>query len=396
MASESQFSVEAQKVFDAVLALEPQIRATADAIEAERCLPLTLIQAMKETGLFRMSFPRRYGGLELDLQSQIKIFEQLSRMDGSVGWCGAFGGLTGFLAGFLAPSAVQELFPDLDNTISAGQYAAQGQAEVVPGGFRVNGRWSFGSGCRHAKVMMGGCAIIENGAMRRMPNGEPEVRIILFPTSECTILLDTWHTTGLRGTGSHDYTVDNLFVPAEHSLTFFDRPRSEDSRSARSNAPSNLWLFSHVATPLGIARGAIDALVDIASKKIMTPGKRLLREEGQVQERVAEAEALLGGARSFCFDVLNDVTETTRNGNRLSPRQRALLRIAITHSHHAAKEVVAEMYDLAATTAIHQGGLLDRQMRDIITACQHRVVQQKMYRPAGRLLLGLESGDPLT
>jgi alkylation response protein AidB-like acyl-CoA dehydrogenase len=151
-----------------------------------------------------------------------------------------------------------------------------------------------------------------------------------------------------------------------------------------------------VATPLGIARGAIDALVDIASKKIMTPGKRLLREEGQVQEGVAEAEALLGGARSLCFDVLNDVTETTRNGNRLSPRQRALLRIAITHSHHAAKEVVAEMYDLAATTAIHQGGLLDRQMRDILTACQHRVVQQKMYRPAGRLLLGLESGDPLT
>jgi alkylation response protein AidB-like acyl-CoA dehydrogenase len=390
MEGQRQTVFNATHMVEAVQALAPQIRAAIDSMDADRCLPPALVQAMKKTGLFRASLPRAYEGLELDPLTQIQVVEELSRLDGSVGWCGGFGALSGIVCAFLAPATVQQLYGDPD-TVTAGQYAPMGQAEQVKDGYRVSGRWGFGSGCRHAEMMMAGCTIVENGAPRRLANGQPEIRIMLFPTTSCTILLDTWDTTGLRGTGSHDYTVQNLFVPVEHSFSFFDPPRCEGPLYTLPN----LFLFGHASFPLGIARGAIDTVVELSAQKLMWPSGRLLREEGQVQEAVAQAEAALGAARSYVFSVLGDLWETLCRGSTPSPRQRALFRIALIYVHRVAKEVVSSMYDAAATSAIHRSNPLDRQMRDILAVCQHRVVQAKMYRPGGRLLLGLDPNDPL-
>jgi indole-3-acetate monooxygenase len=164
---------------------------------------------------------------------------------------------------------------------------------------------------------------------------------------------------------------------------------------------SPLFLVTHAGVPLGIARAAIDALLDLAGRKELMPdphklvGTRLLREDSRTHEAVAIAEAELEAARSLTYSLLEDIWQTLGRNDKLTARQRALYRIMLIYVNRVAKKVVETMYDLAATSAIYRSNPLDRLMRDILTACQHGVVHPKMYRPAGRMLLGLESGDPM-
>lgn len=375
-------------LLDSVRALEPQIRAAEDFLERECRLPEPLFEALRKTGLFRVSWWKSYGGLELDPLTQMDVLEELSRVNGSVGWIGTFGGLTGLIAAMLEPAAIPDFFPSADHT-AAGQYAPMGRAEKVPGGFKVTGRWSFGSGCHHAHAMHSGCVVFENGSPR-LVNGQPEIRQMTFLKEKCEILADSWNTIGMRGTGSYDYSVKDLFVPYEHSFSYFDPAR----RDAPLYAFPGLFLFSHLPVPLGIARGAIESFIGLSSAKRLAPGGRFLREDSGVQETVAEAEAALSAARCYAYDVVGDIWETVCRGSELSRRQRAVFRIALIYVTHVCKDVVASIFDAAASSSIRHGNPLDIQMRDMLTLAQHRVVQSKSYRPGGRILLGLETNDP--
>jgi alkylation response protein AidB-like acyl-CoA dehydrogenase len=376
------------RLLEVMQALAPHIRDAADTIEADRRLPPALVRALKEAEVFRMAMPHEYGGPELDPLTQVRVIEELSRLDGSVGWCAMIGVTSGYLCAFLKEPAARRLYADLD-AVTAGQVAPMGRADLVAGGYRVSGRWGFASGCHHADVMLAGCTIFDHGEPRHLANGQPETRLMLLPVSACTIL-DTWYTTGLRGTGSQDFIVNDVFVPVEEAVSFFEPPHCA---GALYTLPQ-MFLVNHSGVPLGIARSAIDAVLDLSAHKMELPTRQLLREEELVQEAVAQAEAALGAARSYVFSTLAELWETLCQGMALSPRQRALFRLAIVYVHRVAKDVVALMYDTAATSAIFQTHPLERHMRDILTACQHRVVQAKMYRPAGRLLLGLEPGNP--
>lgn len=304
--------VSQSSLLDSVRALEPQIRTAEDFLERECRLPEPLFEALRKTGLFRVSWWKSYGGLELDPLTQMDVLEELSRVNGSVGWIGTFGALTGLIAAMLEPGAIPDFFPSPDQT-AAGQYAPMGRAEKVPGGFKVTGLWSFGSGCHHAHAMHSGCVVFENGSPRLI-NGQPEIRQMAFLREECEILPDSWNTIGMRGTGSYDYTVKDLFVPYEHSFSYFDPPR----RDAPLYAFPGLFLFSHLPVPLGIARGAIDTFIGLSAEKRLAPGGRFLREDSGVQETVAEAEAALSAARCYAYDVVGDIWETVCRG-RLVP-----------------------------------------------------------------------------
>lgn len=375
-------------LLEAVRALEPQIRAAESFLEKECRLPDSLFEALRNTGLFRVSWPKSSGGLELDPLTQMDVLEELSRVNGSVGWIGTFGALTGLITARLSQAAIDEFFPNPDIT-GAGQYAPAGRAEKVPGGFKVSGRWSFGSGCRHAHAMHSGCVVFENGSPR-IVNGQPETRQVIFLKEKCEILPDSWDTLGMRGTGSFDYTVKDLFVPYEHSFSFTDPSRHKGPLWAFPG----LFLFSHMPVPLGIARGAIDTFVALSAEKRLAPGGRFLREDSGVQEIVAGAEGALGAARAYAYDVVGDVWETVCRGSELSRRQRAIFRIALIHVTRVCKEVVTTIFDAAASSAIRHGNPIDLQMRDMFTLCQHRVVEPKTYRPGGKILLGLETNDP--
>jgi len=270
-------------------ALAPLIQESLSVMEAERRLAPKVVDALKTLGAFRLAVPRAYGGLELDPMTQVRVVEELSRMDGSVGWCAMISSAGSFSGAFLTPAVAQRRFGSLEFSL-AGQVVPVGRAEMVEGGYRVTGRYRFGSGCQHASAIAGGCVVFAEGKPRQL-HGRPEVRVMLFPASACKIL-DTWHTTGLAGTGSHDFIVENVFVPFEESWSFAERPHC--SGSLYRFPP--LFLVTHAGVPLGIARAAIDAVIELANHKELMPdphklfGSRLLREESRVHEIIAVAE----------------------------------------------------------------------------------------------------------
>jgi len=378
----------AQDVMAAVLALEPEIKAASSAIEAERRLPPTLAHRLMEAGVFRMGTPRKYGGGELDPMSQVRVVEELARIEGSVGWLSMISTAGSFIPAFLEPAAAQRLFGPVESVV-AGQVRPPQRADLVEGGYRLSGTYHFGSGCQHASVITAGCNIYENGELRRHGR-HPEYRVLLIPASKASIV-DVWDTTGMRGTGSNDIVLENVFVPFGDSTTMAEKPHVA---GPLYRFPP-LFLVSHAGVPLGIARNALDFVEGIVAQKRAVPSGQPMREDPTVQETIASCEAQLGAARSYVYGTLEDLWETLSKGDRPSPKQRAAYRMMMTYSHQAAKQLISTLYDTAATSSIFRSSRLDRDMRDILTACQHRVVHLKMYRPAGRLLLGLDPEEPL-
>jgi indole-3-acetate monooxygenase len=384
---DDQIPAAAKEILDNVRALEPDIRQSAEAIERERQLPDKLAHQLMEAQVFRLGLPRAYGGPELDPMCQVRIVEELSRIEGSVGWLSMISSAGSFLGAFLDPPVAQRFFGSVDNVL-AGNLRPPQRADLIDGGYRVSGRFHFGSGCQHASMMACGCVIYEFGQPQLNRRGEPQIRVMLIPASKATIV-DVWDTTGMRGTGSNDYIVDNVFVPFEESPNMAEPPKYR----APLYAFPQMFLVSHAGVPLGIARSALNFVIDLSTRKETRPGK-LLRDDTLTQETIAWAEAHLGAARAFVYSTLEDLWATLSAGGRLTPLQHASYRLMITYSHQAAKDLISKLYDVAATSSIFRSGRLDRDMRDIMTACQHRVVHLKMYRPAGRMLLGLDADEP--
>jgi len=380
--------ITAEDVLAAVQSMEPLIRNTRDQMETERRMPMPLVRAMMEAGVFRMAVPRAYGGGELDPITQVRVVEELSRMEGSVGWLAMIGAAGGPMAAFLDPSVAERLFGPVDS-VFAGQLRPPQHAEVVEGGFRVSGRYQFASGCQHASMMTCGCVLYEDSKPLLRPDGQQKARVMLIPASKVTIV-DTWDTTGMRGTGSNDFVVDNVFVPVEESVSVLEPPRV--SGPLYRFAP--IYLVCHAGVPLGIARGALDCVLELCGRKEMMPSRQLLRDDTQTQETIAWAEASVAAARNYAYGTLEDLWETLCKGDRASVKQRAHYRMMMVHCHQLAKQVISVLYDLAATSAIFRTHPLERYTRDIFTACQHRVVHLRMYRPAGRMLLGLDPEEP--
>ena len=298
-----------QTLLSAAHALRAHILACADQIEADRRLPTPLVDAMKAAKIFRMAMPHAWGGLELDPIAQFEVLEALSMADASTGWCAYIGsGGGGFLTAFLDQGVAREMYRDVD-TITGGVIRPAGQALLVHGGYRVSGRWPFGSGCHHCTWLISGCVVYDDNGPRRNAQGIPDIRICFIPAARCDIL-DTWTTTGLRGSASHDYTVSDLFVPAEHTFSLVHTPiqRSEPLYAFR-----RMYLFGHAAIPLGIARRAIEALIALAAQKVVRsgpgPADKGLQDEAYLQAAVARAEALVGSARAYVVDVLHEILD---------------------------------------------------------------------------------------
>jgi alkylation response protein AidB-like acyl-CoA dehydrogenase len=381
-------------VLHAAIGLAEQIRQASDEIERGRRLPPAIAAAMKEAGVFGMTMPRVWGGPELDLLTQFRVIEALAMADGSAGWCAMIGCDGGYVTAFLDQDVARAMYPDI--LVATGAAATTtGKAVRVPGGYRVSGRFPFVSGCQHCEWLWVGCTVIENGVQRVDCNGVPETRQCLVRLSQCEIL-DTWHTTGLRGTGSNDVVVHDVFVGQEHSFSFQDPELIK--RSGPLYAFPFLFVAKGPAPALGIARHAIDAVIESAAGKPArryTIGERIeapkmLRDDVYVQEAVGRAETLLAAARAYFFDVMGDLWSTLTDGRQPSERQLALFTIAYTHIVGVCVEVVQLVYKAAGGGAVYQKGPLDRCLRDVLTMNQHVVGTLRTYEMAGRLLLGLE------
>jgi len=300
----------------------------------------------------------------------------------------------GYFTAFLDEAVGREMYRDLEAP-TGGSLVFTGKAEKVAGGYRVNGRWPFVSGCTHSEWIAGTCLVYENGKQRTIADGVAERRVCFLSAADCEVL-DTWHTTGLRGSGSNDVAIHDVFVPDERTTLFPFR--------AIRRTPLYVWpmMFAYnlPAVTLGIARGAINTFIELAARKqvtssLVTGHPVLLRDEVYAQTMIARAEGLVGAARAYVFDRMEDIWQTLLRGERLALQQRALYRLAIAEAHRACLEAVEGLYKSFGAAAIYASGPFDRPLRDLMTINQHTMNSLKLNETVGQILLGVDVRDPM-
>ncbi|HEY0575642.1 MAG TPA: acyl-CoA dehydrogenase family protein [Pseudonocardia sp.] len=357
-------------------------RSLAEVTEERRALPDELVDALREAGLLRAAVPEALGGAELPPGVILRCAEEVARGDASAGWCVSINATSSLLSAYLPERGAAEVFGD-PRSVAAGVWAPRGAARPVDGGVIVSGRWPFCSAISHSDWLFAG-SVLQSGGDGG--NGAPVLKVLAIPTQELNIL-DTWHTSGLCGTGSHDATASELFVPEHRMLSVLDGPPPGAPALYRFPVFGFFALSIAVAT-LGNARGAIDELVQLAAGKRSLGSTRALAERGQVQGAVAAAEASLRAARAFLFQAVDEAWAAASGPEPVPDSARVALRLAATHATRTSAEVVASMYDLAGGSAIYRGSPLQRRFRDAHTATAHFQVNPATYELLGRLLLG--------
>ncbi|MEM9069418.1 MAG: acyl-CoA dehydrogenase family protein [Myxococcota bacterium] len=366
-------------------ALRTQLRAQSADTEKARRVPKETARQLADAGFFRMLVPTSLGGGEVHPRVFVEVLEAVGRGDGATGWIVMTGSTTGLLSAYLSTTAGEALFRD-PSRIYAGVFAPLGKATPVEGGYRLSGRWPFASGVDNSSLRLGGGMVIENGAPRMLPSGGPEIRSFFF-SAEDSRVVDTWDTSGLRGTGSHDLVVEDIFVPAEHSACVFaDSPTHEGP--LYSFPLFGLLSLGISAVGLGIARAALDAFVELAPHK--RSGRKKLAETELAQVGVAQAEGELRAARALMMETVDAAWTSAKTGS-LDATTRASLRLAATHAAHAAARTVDKVYHLGGGASIYAKSPLQRCFRDVHVMTQHIMVATPSLKPIGRVLMGLEA-----
>src|SRR4051794_29719540 len=333
----------------------------APECERARKLDPRLARAIAEAGLFRLCVPRSLDGLEAHPGVLVRAVEALARGDGAAGWCVAIQATSGLLGGYLPAGGAQEVYGD-PLAAAGGAFAPKGRALAVDPGFRVGGRWPFASGCTHCDWLMGGCVVLDGDAPRMLDNGMPDVRLLLAPATTFKIH-DTWQVSGLRATGSHDIELADVFIPAEHGASVFsDRPREDGPLYAFPLF--GLLAVAIAAVSLGIARGALDDVVELAGGKVPTGGRRRPAERATVQADLARAEAGVRAARALLLEAVDAAWEQAVATGEVDTERRGALRLASTHATHACAEAAASAYRLGGGSAIYESSPLQRRFRD--------------------------------
>ena len=360
------------------------IAPLATLIEQGRRLPEAAVTALVEAGVFKLLVPREYGGAQTTVPTVLAVIEAIARADGSAGWCAMIGATSGLMSAFLPPNVAREVYAPA-NAITGGVFAPMGRAVPVDGGLRVRGRWPFCSGCQHSQWILGGVMVESHDPTR------PELRSVLFHRDEVEIH-DTWDTAGLRGTGSHDYSVVDVFVPAGRTFSLLGAP-VHDAPLYRQ--PFFGTLAAGVASvSLGIARAAIDALVALAGSKQPPGARKSLAHRELVQLQVAQAEGELHSARAGLFAAVTAAASEAASTGAASLRTRALVRVAAAHTARACAHAVDLVYEAGGGSSIYTKSPLQRCFRNVHVVTAHVMVNATSTTTAGRVLLGLD-GDTM-
>jgi len=351
----------------------------ADWSDKEGRLAEPVVEALHREGLWGMWVPLSIrGGAELDPVSALELLENVSYGDPSVGWVLMAAALAiGTGAAFLEDSAVSELFGGSRLPVIAGQGTRPGKALPTGGGFLLSGSWSFASGIKHG-THIHTLAIIE-------PTGEP--RIFVLPVEKVK-LIENWDVMGLRGTGSIDYTIDNVFVPEAYTHSALTETPKRGG-ALYTIGIIGFAMMCHSGWACGIGRRLLDELGAIVRSKIGRAGST--GDSDAFQEGYANAEARYRAARAFIYESWQDVAEALTRGEKLSVRQHSLIRLALTNATWSMQEVCAFVYKTAGTVAL-RAGTLQRLFRDMNAGTQHITSAPGVIRAAGRELAGLASG----
>ena len=348
-------------------------RTMSGEIDNDRRLPEELVVLLRDSGLLRAGAPVEVGGLELPPGVALRCAEAVARGDASAGWCVSIAITSSLLIAYLPTPSRDALFGD-GHGVAAGVWAPRGTGRSVDGGVVVSGRWPFCSGISHADVMFAGCLVDD----QRVPS-------VVALRKEDLEVLDTWHTLGLRGTGSHDTVADKAFVPADRVFSLFDGPILD--RPLYRFPVFGFFALSIAAAALGNARAAIDDLIELACIKKGLGSSRSLAERPATQAAVARAESALSAARALYYESIEAGWQASQASEPVSVGVRNRLRLAATHAVRTSADVVRDMFDLAGGSAIYDGAPLQRRFRDAYTATAHFQVNEASRELPGRVLL---------
>jgi indole-3-acetate monooxygenase len=366
--------------------LAPDITARAAEIEAGRRIPPDLVHTLRSIGVFRLFVPRSHGGLELDLPTALEIIAALARIEGSVGWTVGIGSGCDVFAALLPRETYEQVYKDGPDVIIAGSAQPAGTAEAAAGGWRVNGRWPFASGCLHADWMFGLCVITERGKPLADEAGAPLVRGFFLPARDWQIE-DTWYVAGLKWTGSHHIALNDTVVPAAN---FFDLASGVSCLPGPLyQAVPQLLPLMHGAICVGMAEGAMNDVIALANSGRQQPRAAVpMRQSETFQGQLGCVAADISAARAF---LQARAASNWRHALAGTLRDEALLTQGMQTARWLATtcvRVADACFALGGGSALYETSPLQRRLRDLHAASQHAVAHQRHYVSAGKLLLG--------
>jgi len=381
-----------ESLLGAVEQIAPILREHGARSEKQCRLAQEIVEAMVGGGLYRVWTPKAYGGLEADPVTGLKMFEAVAKVDSAAGWnlMLSAGGAT---FGPLFPNGVDEWF-DKPKGIFGGALNPPGKAIPVDGGYRVTSRTPFVSGCHDAEWIAGPALIVDGDDFRRTESGMP-VQIALFYPPQDAEIIDHWDTLGMRGTGSHDVALNDVFVPEHRTgplAPWKTPPKGMEGPLYRYT----IWPAVAALAPVafGVAAAAIDELVEFAVNKTPAYTPSPLRERPVAQSQIAEAEAKLGSARAYLYQAFDEFWDEAKQGQMLPQKQKTKVHLAATHGIQAAAEAVDLVHKAAGTSGIRREKSIERHFRDVHVITQHAFTSASRYQSVGRSMFGLPSDWP--
>jgi indole-3-acetate monooxygenase len=360
------------------LDLYPLIKQEGNEINRRRELTQPLVAALKDGQFFRMLQPRSVGGMEMKPSDFSRVTEALAAADGSVAWVVCQGNGCSMSAAYLDPKVAKAMFGPVDGILAWGPPGAPFEAEPVPGGYCISGTWRFASGSQNAVWL---------GAHMKV-KGRKEVRTMLFPKSSVQYI-DIWHTLGLRGTASNEYVIKDLFVPEDHTMLRDQAPDRREQGPLYRFTSGQLYSAGFAGVGLGLARGMIDAFLDLPATKVSRGAGKPLRENNVVQSQLAQCEAKWHSARAFLHNTLDENYDYVARHGEMTERQAAMMRLASTWAIQQSRDVASTMFHCAGSMAVFEDQPFERRLRDINTVAQQSQGRQLHYESVGQIMFGM-------
>jgi alkylation response protein AidB-like acyl-CoA dehydrogenase len=358
--------------------------------ERNRTLTARTVEALWGSGLMQWANPTEAGGCEPSFEEMIDTWIELAWQDGSLGWIGIANlPSAAACAAYLPDEGFAEVFTGHGHRVTAGgQFFPNGLGETVEGGYRITGSWNFGSGTGHAEYVAAGFMPTVGGEMILDEEGIPPLLVAVIPREEI-VFTDGWHVQGLKGTGSYDYNVTDLFVPGYRTFELFTRTPHRGGSPAFRMGLMPVTAAGHASWALGVAKSMLDDVTELARTKVRMGDESSIAHKASFQRGLSHHLAMWKAARLLVVTTFSDVEQAVKNGQDLTAGQRAEMRVAATYATEASREIVQWAHLAAGTTAIREGSRLERAFRDMYTGTQHVFIGEKTYTDAAQIHLGL-------
>jgi alkylation response protein AidB-like acyl-CoA dehydrogenase len=358
--------------------------------ERNRTLTARTVEALWGSGLMQWANPTEAGGCEPSFEEMIDTWIELAWQDGSLGWIGIANlPSAAACAAYLPDEGFAEVFTGHGHRVTAGgQFFPNGLGETVEGGYRITGAWNFGSGTGHAEYVAAGFMPTVGGEMVLDDEGIPPLLVAVIPREEI-VFTDGWHVQGLKGTGSYDYNVTDLFVPSYRTFELFTRTPHRGGSPAFRMGLMPVTAAGHASWALGVAKSMLDDVTELARTKVRMGDEASIAHKSSFQRGLSHHLAMWKAARLLVVTTFSDVEQAVKNGQDLTATQRAEMRVAATYATEASREIVQWAHLAAGTTAIREGSRLERAFRDMYTGTQHVFIGEKTYTDAAQIHLGL-------